>query len=226
MQTRCPHCGVKSEAGSSKCRFCGAWLDVQGGNAERQSPPQTQLPNDAGWQASPPTQLPNNAGWQCQPQNPNCRNDTAAPQEPELYNPTADSPALGWLCLIYAPIFAIWCVWQNAKSLGDKKMEQTAFGVTIALIVIILVSPFAVFAILALDSLLFTPLLFMLLAGVCIGIELAWLITVYKHFKYLKENNIQYRKKPWAGPMLGAFLLQNAYAVIGGAIIAAGLISL
>lgn len=45
MTNRCPHCGVKLEAGNTKCGFCGAPLDVQGGTPPQFPPIPTLYPS-------------------------------------------------------------------------------------------------------------------------------------------------------------------------------------
>lgn len=157
MADRCYYCGVAVEAGSAKCGFCGAPLDVR----EGAQPPQF-------------------------------------PSIPELY----PNDSLMWYSWVQSPIFGCWCVWRNAKTLGDKKNELAALSLAaITLGMIFVFVPLTLCGLRAFGNILLLP--------TYLGFYFA---VLRPHRKFIEQHDITYRRKPLWKPVLIALALNLAAA--------------
>ena len=116
-------------------------------------------------------------------------NQNSESRQLELYSPNA----AGLWSLALSVVFGSWCIWQNYKTIGDEKAEKRSKIWMLSLAGILVVTLFLPDGASRYTT---VPLL------------LIWYFAEQRpQVKYLKDKNIEYRKKPWKKPVCTAIVI-------------------
>ena len=116
-------------------------------------------------------------------------NQNSESRQLELYSPNA----AGLWSLALSVVFGSWCIWQNYKTIGDEKAEKRSKNWTYSLAAIMVITLFLPDGVSRYTT---VPLL------------LIWYFAEQRpQVKYLKDKNIEYRKKPWKKPVCIAIVI-------------------
>lgn len=175
---KCPFCGEMIQDVAIKCRYCGEMLNVA-----NISP----FPNTAPSGNMPPKQ----------PQ----QTQIQQPGMVEFYSPGAAC----WWSVLFSPILGGWCIWQNAKILGDpqgaKRGMKWFWGcIGVHILAVLLVS-------------------FTLLPRLYLGTIMWMLVALYffegkKQKKLWEERKISWNKKSFKVPMLSIAVINLSLIIL------------